>query len=224
MFEIDFLKKQGLPLKHRPIETGVYTAAAVFIILILSVPWIQFLQNKSELKSKQDQLARLEARAARTNGQGSVKFRLENDLKICNQCYLEIADSIGRYVQWTPILHEFSNSLPSSMILNELSIVRTAEKKNVISSIDASKKVDFEIINRSLKSNVYDFTPESDSTAIGTYLESLRVAEPFKGLLTEAYILESSDAEYADLYGKSYKVKNYVINCVLKSHQVPEGK
>lgn len=223
MFEIDFLKGQGLPQKHRAIEAGVYTATAAFFILILLVLWIQFLQNKSELKSKQDQLARLEARAAKSCGQGSVKFHLENSLKVCDESYKEIADSIGRYVQWTPILQEFANSLPSSMVLNELSIIRSVEKKNITSKIEASKKVDYEIINRSIKSNIYDIASNCDRTTIVTYLESLRGTEPLKSLLKEAYVAESSDAEYK-LYGVSRKVKNYVINYVLKPQQIVESK
>ena len=160
----------------------------------------------------------------KTSGEGSLGSRIGNNLEICGMCYGEVAGSIGRYVQWTPVLREFVELLPPSMLLNELSVIRTVSKKKVASTIDPKKKVDIEIINRTLKSDVYDFMPETQGSAIENCLGSLRSSQSLKGVLNEAYIVQSSDAEYKNSDGISRNVKNHVINCLLVSQEIAEAE
>lgn len=220
MFTIDFLKNQGLPEKQRPLEIGLFTGIAAISLIVFFLLCIQYFHNTTVLRSKQEALARRESILQKTSGEGSLKARIEKDLNIYDEYYLEIAGSIGRYVQWTPVLREFADLLPPSMLLNELSVIRTIEKRKVASVIDPKKKVDIEIIHRTLKSDVYDFMPETESAAVENYLDDLRNSQPLKGVLNKVYIGESRDAEYKDSNGKKHKVKNHIINCLLKSQEI----
>ena len=224
MFTIDFLKSQGLPRKSRFVEVGFVTGLATASLIVFSLLAIQYFHNSTVLRSKQKELAILEPMTQQASGQGSLKSRIEKNLTIYDECYFEIANSIARYVQWTPVLREFVNSLPPSMLLNELSVLRTIEKKKVTSVIDPKKKVDFEIINRTLKSDVYDFMSQTEGTAVESYLDNLRNSQPLKGVLDKTYIVESSDSEYEDSNGKTHKAKKHIINCLLKSQEVAAEK
>ena len=147
MFTIDFLKNQKLPKKSRVGDAGVLTFIMTASLLLFCLLAVQYFYNNSVLQSKQKALVLCESMLRKSPGQESLISRVEKNINIYNECYLEIANSIGRYVQWTPVLREFADLLPSSMLLNELSIVRTMEKKKVTSSMDPNKKVDVEIIN-----------------------------------------------------------------------------
>lgn len=222
MFTIDFLKNQGLPKKPRVFEVGLFTVIAAASLAVFCLLGIQYFHNNLVLQSKQKALIRCESRLQKASGEGSLEFRIEKNLSIYDECYFEIANSIGRYVQWTPVLREFAGSLPSSMLLNELSVIRTIEKKKVTSIIDPKKKVDIEIIHRTLKSDVYDFMPGAEGTAVKNYLDSLRSSQLLIDVLDKAYIVESSDAEYEDSDGKKHKVRNYIVDCLLKSQEIAD--
>ena len=224
MFTIDFLKTKGLPEKPRFFEVGLLTGVAGVLLLGLCLLGTQYFYNKSVLRSKQKALSHHESMLAKTSGEDSQKSRIEKKLDVYDRCYFEIAGSIGRYVQWTPVLREFVELLPPSMLLNELSVMRTISKKKVTSTIDPKKKVDIEIINRTLKSNVYDFMPETQGTAVENYLADLRSSQPLKGILEETYIVESSEDEYEGSNNKTHNVKKHIITCVLKSQEIANAK
>ncbi len=220
MFTIDFLKKQGLPKKNQLLEIGLFTGIGAVSLLVLCLLCVQHFHNSSVLISRQKELALRESILQKASGEDSLKYGIEKNLNIYDECYVEIANSIGRYVQWTPVLREFAAALPPSMLLNKLSVTRTISKKKVTSTVDPKKKVDIEIVNRVLKSDVYDFMPEAKGTAVENYLDSLRSSQSLKGVLDAAYIAESSDAEYKDSNGRNHKVKNHIINCLLKSQEI----
>ncbi len=220
MFTIDFLKKHGLPEKPRIFEVGVFAGVTVVLLLVSCLLCIQYFHNNAVLRSREKTLSQYELMVQKVSGAGSEKSFIEKDLSVYDECYNEIASAIGRYVQWTPVLLEFADSLPSSMLLNELSVVRTIKKKKVTSVRDKKKKVDHEIINRTLKSDVYDFMFDAESTAVKSYLDSLRNSQLLKGVLDKIYIVESSDTEYESPNGKKHKVRNHIVNCLLKSQEI----
>lgn len=224
MFEIDFLKSQGLPAKNRLFEVGLFTGIAVISSLILCLLYVLYFCNSSTLRSKQKTLASLESMLEETSGESSLKSHIDKNLSIYDECYFEIAGSIGRYVQWTPILRELADSLPPSMLLNELSVIRTVKKQKIASIRNPKKKVSFEIINRSLKSDLYDFMPDADDTAVKNYLASWRNSQVLSTVFKDIYLAKSSDAEYKDSEGKVHEVKNHVINGRLKSQKIADKK
>jgi len=196
MFTIDFLKNQKLPKKSCVGDAGVLTFIMTASLLLFCLLAVQYFYNNSVLQSKQKALVLRESMLRKSPGQESLISRVEKNINIYNECYLEIANSIGRYVQWTPVLREFADLLPSSMLLNELSVIRTMEN------------------------DVHDFTSEAVGTVVENYLADLRSSQLLKGLLGEVYILESGDAEFEDSDGKKHKTKKHIINCRLKSQEI----
>lgn len=220
MFTIDFLKNEGLPKKANPLETAVFTGIAVVSLLLLCLLCTQSFYNTTVLRSRQKALGMLETMQQSSSGQGGLKSRIEESLIIYDECYFEIASSIGRYVQWTPVLMEFAEALPPSMLLNKLNVIRTIKKKKITSIRDPKKKVDIEIINRMLQSDVHDFMSDAESTAVENYLDNLRNSQVLKEVLDKVYIVKSKDAEYKDSAGNSISVRNHIIHCLLKSQEI----
>lgn len=224
MFTIDFLKEQGLPDKSRPIKTGVITIIASVLLVGFCLLGIQYFKNKIVLASKQKELVKSEAMLLNNSGGKNRQSQTKRDLGVYVQCKNEIAASIGRYTQWTPILREFSVKMPASLLLDELSVIRTIKKKKINSILDPKKKVDYEIIHRTIKSNVCDFAPQDEGAAVEKYLDKLRGSTSLKGILGKTYIAESNDGEFEDEVGKKFPVKNYVINCLLKADALAESE
>ena len=93
------------------------------------------------------------------------------------------------------------------MLVNELSVLRSVKKEKVTSVKDPKKKVDYEIITRTLKSDIYDFVADSDDAEVKEYLTKLRGCD----WLENVYLSQSSDLVFEDR-----KIKNYIINALLK--------
>lgn len=221
MFTIDFLKNEGLPARNRVLEVGFFTILSAVSLFAFGLLWIQYFRNSTVLSSLERELALWESKRP---DKDPLISGIEKDLKTCNECRFEIASSIGRYTQWTPVLCEFAGTLPPLMLLNELSVIRTVKKDKVTSITDPAKKVDYELIGRTLVSEVYDFTADAGSSTVSNYLELLRGSERLKGVLNEAYIFESDEVECEGADGKKLKVKNYVINSQLRPQEIPGVK
>jgi hypothetical protein len=217
MFKIDFLKGQGLPARNRTTEIGLFAGIAAVSVLILLLLCVQYFHNSLTLRAKQKQLTALESMLKGTDGKGSMKSRIKKNLGIYNECHFEIANSIGRYVQWTPLLREIANSLPPSMLINELSVTRSVSKEQVASIREPGKQVDFEIINRTLNSNLYGFNSDANDTAVKSYLAIWRDSKVLNSAFEKVYLAESGDVAYTDPAGRIHKVKNHIIRGQLKS-------
>jgi hypothetical protein len=215
MFTIDFMKGQGLPKKSRPVDAAVFAVAVAGCALVLCVVGVQYFCNAMELRSKEQTLANAEAKLKDGAGEKGSRVSADADIAVYKQGRGEIASSIGRYVQWTPVLRDLAETLRPAMLVNELSVLRTVKKVKVTSVKDAEKKVDYEIINRILKGDIYEFVSEDNDVEVKKYLASLRRCE----WLENVYLAESGDAEYD---GKS--VKNHIINCMLSSQEVAGAK
>ncbi len=224
MFKIDFLKSHGLPARSRTAETGLFAGIAAVSVLILLLLCVQYFHNSLTLRAKQKQLTALESMLKGTDGKGSIKSRIKKNLGIYEECYFEIASSIGRYVQWTPLLRELANSLPPSMLINELSVTSSISKEKVTSIRDPSKQVDFDIVNRTLNSNLYGFNSDANDTAVKSYLASWRDSKILNIAFEKVYLAESSDAEYRDSAGRINKVKNHIVRGQLKSQKIADKK
>jgi uncharacterized protein (DUF2344 family) len=224
MFKIDFLKGQGLPARSRRVEIGLFAGIAAVSALILCLLFMQYFHNSLVLRAKQKYSASLESRLKEAAGKGSIKSRIKKNLGIYHECYFEIASSIGRYVQWTPLLRELANSLPQSMLINELSVTRSISKEKVTSIRDTGKQVDFEIVKRTLNSDLLGFNTDENDTAVKSYLAIWRDSEVLSSAFEKVYLAESSDAEYKESTGRIHKVKNHIIRGQLKSQKIADKK
>jgi hypothetical protein len=215
MFKIDFLKGQGLPTMSRPLDVALMTVSTMLAIVVFTLIAIECFAIKSTLRSKQTTLSNLQRLCDIETDAGKHKKRLA----VYDQCYAEIADSITRYIQWTPVLHEFAETMPYTMILNELNATRTMSKKKITSKRDPEKKVDIEIFKRKLKANLY-VIEDDDGAGLKSFLADLRSSQQLQGLFDDVSLAESSEAVYEDLKGNKHNVKKHIINCQLKSRQV----
>lgn len=224
MFKIDFLKGQGLPARSRKFEAGLFAGIGAVTVLILCLLSLQYFHDALTLKLRHKQLANLEAMLEGTAGNLNTESRIKKDLKIYDECYVEIAVSLSRYVQWTPLLIEIANSLPPSMLINELSVTRSISKEKVPSIRQPGKQVDFESINRTLNSDLYSFDQDELDTAVKSYLASWRDFKILNSAFEKVYLAESRDAEYENSAGRVYKVKNHIIKGQLKSQNMVDNK
>ena len=222
MFKIDFLKGQGLPARSRTVETGLFAGIAAVSVLILCLLGVGYFGNSMTLRAKQKQLTSLKSILNKTAGKGSIKSRIKKNMDIYNECYSEIACSLGRYVQWTPLLAELANKLPGSMLANELSVTRSISKEKAASVRELDKQVDFEIVNRTLNSDLYGINMDANDTAVKSYLAAWRDSEVLNIAFEKVYLAESGDAEYKDSAGRTQKVKNHIIKGQLKSQKTAD--
>ena len=212
MFKIDFLKGQGLPAMSRPLDVAMLTVCSMIAIVVFTLLSIEYFTIETELQLNQTILSNKQRLCEIDTNVSKYKKRLA----VYNQCYAEVTDSIDRYIQWTPVLHEFAETLPYTMLLNELNAKRTLAKKKVTSRKDPEKKVDFEFFKRRLKADLY-VIGDGGEEGLKSFLADLRNSDQLQDVFDDVSLAESSDAEYEEPGGKKYNVKKHIINCQLRS-------
>ena len=147
MFKIDFLKGKGLPTKSRPLDAAIIALSVVAVVFVGGMLGIQYFANVSAISLKQKAFDQVESLMVSSPAGDEPRGRIS----VYQDCYGEVAYSVRRYVQWTPVLREIAETLPSTMILNGLNASRSVSKEKVTSKFDVKKKVDIQILNRRLK-------------------------------------------------------------------------
>lgn len=216
MFTIDFLKTKGLPKKSHPFCVAGVAVGVVLPAVLVGLMALWHFGNGVSLRSKRQSAEKISSMVAESSADKGLGERVNKRMLVYKDCTGEVAESIGRYVQWTPVLREFIETMPDSMVLNQLDVLRTIEKVKIPSLKDPKKKVDFEIVHRVLKGDIYDVTDDTDDVGIEGYLKGLRESKSLNGVFETVYIEVTKDDIFEGIFAK-----HYVINCQLRSQEAP---
>ena len=190
MFTIDLLKGEGVPGKGRP--EGVVIAVGTFTVpIIVAVTMFGLYLNNSIAMSIQKRDTVKYAKKTDTLSE-AVKLResLEKERTALSNSLLEVASSVNRHTQWSPVLATLVKHIPDSMVLTNLEVEQEIKRKKVPSKDDPKKMTDVWIPARTLQMNicgssqsycdmaVKDFKDRLwKSTVLGPRLEKIRVSQ-----------------------------------------------
>ena len=155
MFTIDFLKTKGRPKKSHPFQVAGVAVGVILPAVLVGLMALWYFGNGVSLRSKRQSAERISSMAAESSADEGLSEQVNKRMLVYKDCTGEVAESIGRYVQWTPVLREFIETMPNSMVLNQLDVLRTMDKVKIPSLKDPKKKVDFEIVQRVLRGDIY---------------------------------------------------------------------
>ncbi|MHC4461123.1 MAG: hypothetical protein ACYS6W_00580 [Planctomycetota bacterium] len=210
MFTIDLLKGQGVPAKSRPEGIAIAAATLVVPIIIAIVMLGLYLRNRIIISIKKQAIVNYETRIGGLSDAVELQKSFENEKNAISNCLSEVATSIGRHTQWSPVLKTLVKNMPDSVVLTDLEVKQGSVKRKVPKKDDPTKMIDISVPVRTLQLNVCG-SPQSNcdkavrgfrerlrsSTLLGPKLENIRVSQRFSTL-------------------QNQEVVSYQIECVFK--------
>ncbi|MHC4482321.1 MAG: hypothetical protein ACYSW4_02105 [Planctomycetota bacterium] len=202
MFTIDLLKGEGLPIKRRPegIAVGAVTLAVPVIIAI--VMFGLYLSNIIAISVQKKEIANYESKTDELSDAVELKESLEVEQEAIRSSLSEVASSVGRHTQWSPVLATVVENMPSSMVLTHLEVKQRSVKKEVPKKDDPHTKVKITVPVRTLRISVsgrphhdYDIAVRDfgdrlrSSTVLGPKLEDIRVEKHDFGKLRDKNVV-----------------------------------
>jgi len=210
MFKIDLLKGQGLPLKS---SSGGIAIVAVTIAVPLYVLIIMFgfyVNDIAYMSIKEQEIVRCQSGIDKLSDAVKLQESLEKKKNIYSDCLSEVKSSIGKYIQWSPVLVTLVENMPNSVMLTELEVRQDSIRKKVPRPDNPQEMIDGSVPVKILRMSIsggpkYDCNKEvrdfqdrlQSSTFLGPKLENIVVSR-------ESETLEGRD------------VASYEIDCVFK--------
>jgi Tfp pilus assembly protein PilN len=131
MFKIDLLKGQGLPLKS---SSGGIAIVAVTIAVPLYILIIMFgfhVNDITYMAIREQEIGRCQSGIAKLSDAVRMQESLEKEKILYDACLSEVKSSIGKYVQWSPVLVTMVENMPNSVMLTELEVRQDSVRRKV---------------------------------------------------------------------------------------------
>ncbi|NQT02477.1 MAG: hypothetical protein HQ580_10665 [Planctomycetes bacterium] len=210
MFTIDLLKGQGVPMKSSP--TGIAIAAVTIAVpIVVAITMFGFyLNDKTAASIGEQEIVRYQSEIDNLSGAVELQESLEKEKIFYGDCLSEVKSSIGRYIQWSPVLVTLVENLPSSIMFTALEVKQNSVRKKVPRPENPEEMVEMNVPVRVLQMSVSGNPQDNCGEAVMGFQDSLR-SSAFLGPKLEniGYSQESEKLEGQD-------VASYEINCAFK--------
>jgi len=209
MFTIDLLKGEAIPIKSRPegIAIGALTFTVPVIIAIVMFGF--YLSNSIAISIEKRDAAKYVKRTDELSDAVKLQKSIEKEKSALSSSLTEVASSISRHTQWSPVLALLAKHMPDSMVLTKLEVKHRSVTKKIPSKADPKKKINVSVPVRTLQINICG-SPQSNcdkvvkdfkdslrfSTLLGPKLEAVKVAQEFNTLDGEDAICYTIDCVF----------------------------
>jgi len=145
-----------------------------------------------------------------------LKEALEKDKSAISNCLADVANSISRHTQWSPVLVAIVQNLPESVILNSLEVRQSSIKRKSIVKAglekdNKDKEVDISVTVRTLKLRVSGNPSYDCDSEIKAFRDRLRASNVLGSKLEDVVIVSQG---HDILDGR--EVVAYDIDCIFK--------
>lgn len=141
MFTIDLLKGQGRPVRTKPKGIAIFVTTFVVPTLVAILMAGYYYNNKVVISIHKQNINNFNSQLERLADTLKLKKSWEKDKSDLSNCLSEVASSIGRHTQWSPILVSLVQNLPEKVVLNGLEVRQASVKKKAVAggSVTAEK-------------------------------------------------------------------------------------
>ncbi|MHC4259098.1 MAG: hypothetical protein ACYSTF_01615 [Planctomycetota bacterium] len=210
MFSIDLLKGEGIPAKTRP-EGVVMGVIALAVPILVAIAMIGiYLMNGITISIQKRNITQYAKQTEQLSETVEVHESLEREKGAINSSMSEVASSIGRHTQWSPVIATLVRNMPASLVLTKLEVEQKTTKKRVPSKADPDQMVPISIPKRTLRIKVCGSSKHDCDGAIKSLKDKLRLSSLLGPKLEAIRVAQEHDI----LDGQP--VISYTINCVFK--------
>lgn len=210
MFTIDLLKGQGVPLKSSPGGLAIIAATVTVPIIIAVVMFTIYLEDKAKASITEQEISRCQKEIDQLSDAVKLYESLEKEKILYGNCLSEVNTSIGRYIQWSPVLVTVVENLPESVMLTGLEVRHDTIRKKVPKAANPEEMIEKTFSKKILLMTVSGNPKNNCGKAVMDFQDSLRSSD-FLGPKLES-IGFSQESETL----KGQDVASYEIKCVFK--------
>jgi Tfp pilus assembly protein PilN len=213
MFAIDLLKGQGRPARTKPQGVAIFVATFAVPMLVAILMAGYYYRNKVTISIQKQNIAGYVTQTERLADTLKLRDVWEKDKSAISGCLADVADSIGRHTQWSPVLVAIVQNLPESVIINSLEVRQSSiKRKSVVKAGDnKDKQADTSVAVRTLKLRVCGNPSYDCDSEIKAFRDRLRASNVL-GPKLEDVVIASQGHDTLD----GREVVAYDIDCVFK--------
>ena len=150
MHTIDLLKGQGIPAKTTLGSAAMVIVMAAVPILAAAGMVDRYLQNKTDIEIKQQQIAVEQATVEKFADAMKFKESLEKKQNAIDSELSEVSSCLSNFVQWSPVLETLARNMPSQMVMSGLRAESITERRSITSQSDPNRRVNITVSRRML--------------------------------------------------------------------------
>lgn len=216
MFAIDLLKGQGRPVRTRPQGVAIFVATFAVPMMVAILMAGYYYRNKVVISIHKQNIANYAAQTERLADALKLRDAWEKDKSAINGCLTEVAGSIGRHTQWSPVLVALVQNLPESVVMNSMEVKQSSIKRKAVVKAGTEKdkkdkKADTSVAVRTLKLRVSGNPSYDCDREIKAFRENLRASNVL-GPKLEDVVIASQGRDTLD----GREVVAYDIDCIFK--------
>ena len=183
MFAIDLLKGQGRPARTKPQGVAIFVATFAVPILVALLMAGYYYRNKVVIAVYKQSVAGYVTQTERLADALKLKGAQEREKSAISGCLADVAGSIGRHTQWSPVLVAIVQNLPDSVVISSLEVRQNSiTRKSVVKADlgkdnkDKDKQADTSVTVRTLKLRVSGNPSYDCDSEIKTFRDRLRAS------------------------------------------------
>jgi hypothetical protein len=211
MHTIDLLKGQGIPAKTT-------LGSAAMVIVMVAVPILaaagmvdRYLQNKTDIEIKQQQIAVEQATVEKFADAMKFKESLEKRQNAVDSELSEVSSCLGNFVQWSPVLETLARYMPSQMVMSGLRAESTSERRPITSQSNPNRRVNITVSRRMLVLDISGSELRDYGDVVQSYANRLKSSQVLGPKLEDIEVSQKPGAA-GDL-----KTVSYTMNLMFKS-------
>ena len=210
MLTIDLLKGQGIPIRSRP-ESIAITAVMLQVPAIIAIIMFgYYLHNRVVISIQKQKIVNYETRINGLSEAAALQEAFEKEKKVINGCLSEVATTINKHTQWTPVLIEMVKSMPDSILLTGIDVKQDTVKKKIPSKNKGGGTVDVVVPVRMLRIDARENSKFGHGQSIRDFQDRLRSSTVISPRLDNIDISQGVDTS------KGQDIVSYQINCAFK--------
>lgn len=213
MFAIDLLKGQGRPARTKPQGVAIFVATFAVPILVAILMAGYYYRNKVVISIYKQNVAGYVTQTERLADALKLRGSQEKEKSAISGCLADVADSIGRHTQWSPVLVAIVQNLPESVVMNNLEVRQSSiTRKSVAKAGDnKDKQADTSVAVRILRLRVSGNPSYDCDREIKTFRDRLRASNVL-GPKLEDVVIASQGHDTLD----GREIVAYDIDCIFK--------
>jgi len=196
MFTIDLLKGQNLPVRTKPQGVAIFVSTFALPALVAMLMVGFYARNEVIISVQKQNISGYETQTQRLADALKLRGSFEKEKSSVNNCLAEVAGSINRHIQWSPILVTLVENLPESVVITNLEVKRQSIKQKVAATGD-SKKAETNVFVRTLKMRVSGEPTSYCDLEVKAFRDRLRTSN-FLGPKLEDIVIASQGHDTLD--------------------------
>ena len=210
-FTIDLLKGQGIPIRKRP-ECIAVAAVTIAVPLLVAIAMLGcYLTTRVTISVQKRGIINYRAKIEQSADALNLQKSFEQEQSIIRDCLSEVASSIERHTQWSPVVAAVVTNMPDSVVLTRLEVRQMFVNKKVPRKDDPNQIFEVSVPVRTLEMNVCGSGRLQCDKAVRSFRDKLRNCPLLQPQLDNIRISQRSDK----LDGRD--IVNYEISCDFKT-------